>query len=331
MKNKTTTPLSLSGPMPHIFIVGVGRSGTSLLQSMLASHPQLAFPPEINFVRRFLGTQILAKQYQTLGMAGFADWLAQDNWLDRLKVDFTEIVQQSLGADGQLSGALLYSYLMQAYAKQQGKSLCGDKDPRSLEFLPLIHHFYPRAHIVHILRDPRDVLVSKKKAGWSRRAPVLRHIFANGFQFSYGHKMGQKLFKNKYHLIIYEELLRRPESILTGLCDAIGIAYSSKMLNFQQAARKIVTASERAWKKETLGPLIKNNSGKWQHALSEEEIGLTERFCSKAFAVGGYQFSQPLSDITGHHMKQRLICWFLEIFMGIYQQHRNRALQKRMI
>ena len=331
MKNKTTRSLSLSGTAPHIFIVGVGRSGTSLLQSMLASHPRIAFPPEINFIRRFLGTKILAKQYQTLGATGFTDWLAQDNWLNRLRIDFTEIVQQSLCADGQLPGALLYSNILQAYAKQQGKPLCGDKDPRSIEFLSLIHHFYPKAHIVHILRDPRDVLVSKKKAGWSQRAPVLRHIFANGFQFSYGHKMGQRLFKNQYHLIIYEELLRRPESILRNLCKAIGIAYSSEMLNFQQAASKIVTASERAWKKETLGPLIKNNSGKWRHALSEEEIGLIERFCSKAFAVGRYQFLQPRSNVSDYNMKQRLICWFLEIFKYIYQQYRNLALEKRMI
>jgi hypothetical protein len=51
-----------------VFIVGVGRSGTSLLHSMLNAHTRVCFPPEINFIRRFLATPQLEETLRQQGV-----------------------------------------------------------------------------------------------------------------------------------------------------------------------------------------------------------------------------------------------------------------------
>ena len=67
-----------------IFIIGVGRSGTTLLQSMLHSHSEIHFSPETHFVKRFLNPEIHHKKYSWENRAKFERALLKDE----LFVDF---------------------------------------------------------------------------------------------------------------------------------------------------------------------------------------------------------------------------------------------------
>ena len=80
------------------------------------------------------------------------------------------------------------------------------------------------------------------------------------------------------------------------------------MLSFNDAARKLVSDSEMSWKKETLGPLLKNNLGKWKSRLSYREIRLTELCCCEAMVAGNYDL-----DNRKHHLKLTELLW---IFVG---------------
>ena len=82
---------------------------------------------------------------------------------------------------------------MIAFAEARGKPRVGDKDPRCIEFLPLLARHWPAAHVVHVIRDPRAVLASKKKAAWSRHRSVVTHVFANRVQLRAGRCDGQRL------------------------------------------------------------------------------------------------------------------------------------------
>jgi len=271
-----------------IFVVGVGRSGTSLVQSMLAAHSQVAFPPEMQFVRRYLGRGRLARAHARGGTAAVRVVLEADDRVGRLGLDLDRVLSRYAG--GPFSEADLYETLLTAYAEMQGKPRAGDKDPRCVEFLPLLARHWPGAHVVHVIRDPRDVLASKKKAAWSRHRSVLTHVFANRVQLRAGRRDGPRLYGPRYHEVVYEELLADPEAVLHDLTGRLGLPYEGRMLEFAEAAEALVSADELAWKRETLGPLLAANAGKWRLELSPWEADLAELTCSEGMptvAVGG--------------------------------------------
>ncbi|MBD3224963.1 MAG: hypothetical protein GF313_09545, partial [Caldithrix sp.] len=118
----------------HLFIVGVGRSGTSLLQSMLNAHSQIIFIPEINYIRRFLRTSALEKLYAKQGRAGLLEFLSADDLISRLQLDIEDTFS-GFDFEGPEPALRIYRTLLTAYAGRESSALIGDKDPRSIEHL----------------------------------------------------------------------------------------------------------------------------------------------------------------------------------------------------
>jgi len=69
------------------------------------------------------------------------------------------------------------------------------------------------------------------------KSHVWKHVFANRIQLKLSRSLGQKLLKDRYHEIIYEELIAQPEPILRDLCKYIGIPFDETMLDFGCAAK----------------------------------------------------------------------------------------------
>ena len=269
------------------FIVGVGRSGTSLLQSMLAAHPQVTCLPETAFIRRMVFPGYLHSIFQRHGQKAVLLALAQDDYFGRTELDASKVIGRALARGGLLDAAV-YREMLSSYAGKD-KAWAGDKDPRAIEFMPLLAEVLQDVHVIHVFRDPRDVLASKKKAAWSRKGHVWKHVFANRVQFRIGCIQGPALFGPKYHMVCYEDLLAAPEEVLDSLCKELGIQYDSSMLSFGNAAKKLVSEKEMSWKKETLGPLLACNMGKWKKKLHPREVRLTELCCREAIEVGNYK------------------------------------------
>lgn len=275
-----------------IYIVGVGRSGTSLLQSMLASHNKINYLPENSFIRRFVATGKLSKLYTSKGPNSVIEKLQSDEPFMRLDIDPKEIISQI--SDHSDKDVSLYNLILNNYILNDIDWL-GDKDPRLVEYLGLLKYINPKSFVIHVIRDPRDVLVSKKKAKWSKKGHVWKHIFANRIQYVIGCRDGMAIFGSNYHEIVYEELISSPEEILRSLCNKINIDFDSNMLSYVSEAYKLMSPSEVSWKKETIGPILENNKNKWISGLSSKEVELVQRCCKKQFADVGYEFQSDIS------------------------------------
>ena len=269
-----------------LFIVGVGRSGTSLLQSMFASHPSVAYMPESSFLRRYVAKRVLAGIYISEGEGGVLRALDEDKSFSRLEVNSLALIRKSAKSDEPLDLAI-YRQMIQMYNVEK-RPWVGDKDPRLIEFLSLASRFCPTAKVINMIRDPRDVLLSKKKAVWSREGHVWKHVFANRVQLKLGRVSGISDFGANYHEVVYEELIAAPEHVLSCLCEAMGLLFDNAMLTFGDAARKLVSETEVSWKKETFGPVLTENKEKWRTGLTPREIVLTELCCKQAFQAGNY-------------------------------------------
>lgn len=273
-----------------IFIVGVGRSGTTLLQNMLNSHPQVAFIPEINYTRRFLLSRNLEERYSK-NKEKFINFLKNDKWFKRLdariidRVDFNNIDHSSFSVD-------FYKKILKINCNLHNKKIAGDKDPRSIEYVKEISKLLPNIHWIHIIRDPRDVLLSKRNADWSKHRSVLKHIFAGYIQLNLARKW-IKLFPNKFTELYYEDLLHNPQLTLKNLCISIGLNYDSSMMDFKNSAQELIADDELSWKKEVFSSLNKENISKWKNGLSNRLIAFIEHLITPAFTHYNYRKSNP--------------------------------------
>lgn len=239
---------------------------------MLNAHPEIAFVPETHFLRKYIFTKkILGSRYEAIEL------LKEDKELKRIGIDLEILVE------GTNSFQDLYTNLLDQYLELKKKSIIGDKDPRNIDFLNELKSCFPNDKIIHIIRDPRDVVLSRTKAAWSKKWPFWMHVFMYKAQLKRGRDKGKLLYNSNYYEITYEELISNPETVLIKLCDFIEVEFNSKMLSFSNSAKELIDSSEMQWKKETIGPLLSDNKEKWKNELKDKQIGLIQSICYYAF------------------------------------------------
>ena len=238
--------------MSRVFIVGVGRSGTSLLQSIIASHPKVVAIPETGFLRRY----------------AYAGEISLSNLLnDKVIKRCPKLIEHV----NSIEDTLTHTTLLEAYkgfAHPQPDQVILDKDPRLIEYVSLVLKNFPDSKIIHIYRDPRDVIVSKKKASWSAGRSLLNYLVASKVQLNDAKKLEKS---EKFYSVKYEDLITEPEQTVQKICDFLMIEYSAEMLNYSEAAKRLVHKDELDWKKETFEPIKKDNTSKWLECLTPFE------------------------------------------------------------
>ncbi len=286
MDGRTGKSYPAAGIAPAFVIVGVGRSGTTLLQAMLNAHPQMGVPPEIHYIRRYLfGQTLVRKKSPAQQMAH----LMADRYITRLaipKEQWRQWAALPLTGDWRTHWlTLMIAYLQ----KQSGKRLIGLKEPRAIEWLVSFHRLFPQTRILHIVRDPRDVLLSKLRAGWSRHHSVYRHIAVHAYQLAMGQWAAQQ--QVPVLTVPYEALVTSPEQQLTRICQFLGVDYAPEMLSYYTSAEQLIHSDEVEWKQNVTRPLLPENIGKWQTQLSQSNVYLVQRVLKPYFAEFGWPIS----------------------------------------
>jgi hypothetical protein len=272
-----------------VLVCGVGRSGTSLLHSMLNAHPALAFPPETHFFRRYVVPRRTRARLESGAVEAFADVLSADH--DFLRAGVTPSAALEGERDGALDLARVFRRILGNNAARQGKHRVGDKDPRNIDHLATLAVTFPHGYLLHVIRDPREVLLSRIRAAWSSGRPWWQHALLVEDQLRRGRALGVRLFGARYMEVHYEALVAAPEATLRAIARQVGIEYSAAMLEFRASAASLVHPRESSWKRETLGPLLADNIAKWRSGLAPSQIQFVERVSREAFDRAGYERS----------------------------------------
>ena len=306
----------------NVFIVGVGRSGTSLLQSMLASHTDIDFLPETGFLRRFWVNKKMKKYFKKFGRKRLVSILKNDKRLSRLSVNLELALAETTNG---LNSVYIESISIKIFVKAHFnlRTFIGDKDPKLIEYLLFLSKIFPNSYVIHIIRDPRDVLLSKKKAKWSQSRHIWFHIFAWRVQI----ELGRLSLKNKnlnYFELSYEELLASPNNSLSKICEFLGLCYQSGMLRYMDKAKDLVASDELEWKKNVLLPLITDNTNNWEGVLPAREIVLTELFCRRLMEQKGYRLTKKLNSLSKWDKLWVLLAYFfLSVLISPYKFYRK--------
>ena len=212
----------------------------------------------------------------------------------------------------------VYRAAVRNYSERNGEgcvAYVGDKDPKMIEVLPHLNNIISDYKIVHIIRDPRDVLLSKNKAAWSKGQSLFKKLVANAAQLRIAHA-----FKRANGNIIevkYEGLLTSPDKVLSDICQFLEIEYDPDMLSFQEKAKELVSSDEMSWKKETMGPLLKTNFSKWREEMTAEQCDLIEKCCALAMKKGKYEYNtETLAWYV--HLKNRIYAGIVNCMAVIY-------------
>lgn len=293
-----------------IFIVGAGRSGTSLLSTLLSAHSQIAVAPETHFMKR------AAKNGLHLGrpedFEGF--WARLTEW-ERFKdlgVDSNRC-RELVESTGDRSFRSVLSAMLLAYGERLGKARVGEKTPSHSHYLGELLAWFPDAQVIAIQRDPRAVVASQLKTPWVRRVlerrtgttPLkglarVRQIrrYASNWAQIYQAELPVWRNDSRVRFLRYEDLVAEPEREVRELCAFLGERFEPAMLG--AAARTKVAppaaamgdAALEAWRRrhlaDTARPVNSKSLDKWRSELSPVEVGLVEACCSGAMVDGGY-------------------------------------------
>ncbi len=160
----------------HIFIVGLNRTGTNLLRTILNCSPDVAICDETHFLKHWVGYRGYQREFANVGTTLSDDgikkivdyiYLIRDNafrgmnfwkWIQRNIP--REIFFQRLSNANKNEHAIL-DVVMDLFAN--GKPIRGDKTPAHIHSVSTLLEWYPRAKIIHMLRDPRAIFVSEKR------------------------------------------------------------------------------------------------------------------------------------------------------------------------
>jgi hypothetical protein len=144
---------------------------------------------------------------------------------------------ERLRASDPLTSAAAVRAFYSLYAETQGKPRWGDKTPEYVEFMRPIGRTLPEAHFVHVIRDGRDVAVSRIKWRQQRsgKTPPIRRL-AKRWQkaITVARKQSKRL--NHYTEVRYEDLVAEPEQALRGICEFIELDFDPAMLDYHHDA-----------------------------------------------------------------------------------------------
>lgn len=274
-----------------IFIVGVGRSGTSLLMTLLNGHSEIAFTPETHFLRFYFGDDTIKRHFESKGAQIFKSILEKDNYFERLNISAADLLQPYINGQKKFDLHDVYLEILDQYLARKGKQFIGDKDPRYFDYLPTVKAVCPDAKIIHIYRDIRDVVASKMKAEWSAHRPYWVNAVISQMQMKRGRGLAKTLFGQNVYELSYESLVSNPTEALTNLLAFLDLKFEPEMLNLKKSASELVDENEMQWKDNTFKPIQNSNFEKWRKTLTTSKIRAIEIICKDWFKELGYEYS----------------------------------------
>lgn len=263
------------------FIVGVQRSGTTLLQKLLSQHPDIFMEPRsiafrmvscINNYYRLLPFNLQIEKNK------FLHWLIKNDAKGRLGklLDIQNMAKYETVQD-------LYKASIAQELEKNNKKLWGDKSPNLQYFIADLKLLLPSTKVIHIVRDGRANAYSLSTRGY-------RNLKLSAQNWVDGNVQGlinqNILGKENYLIIKYEDLLSHPEAQMRMICDFLNLPFSENII--QLLGNKM--EEEKNYVKSFFDT---SKIDKWKTQLSSKEVKKIEKIQGTLLQKMGYELANP--------------------------------------
>lgn len=253
-----------------VFIVGMPRSGTTLLQGILCNSRKYFPMPETHFFSRV------------------AYGLPETNFSRENREQMRRILKRKskIDIDGTVwhefqSQKEIFEYLISTFNRHNKRTFL-EKTPRHVFFYLQILKYYPDAKFICMIREPKNTVSSLLTMSQKRQKSVLRiSLFYNKIA-----KAIINIMPNHNVLVVkYENLVDQADQTLKRICQFVNIPFDSNLLKTVAAPAGIISEHE-TWKKQNidLKTIQHNNAERWREGLNVAEANLVT-FVTKFYAA----------------------------------------------
>ena len=253
------------GEPEAVFIVGVSRSGTTLMRRILDRHSRIGIVTENHYLGHLLAWEGTRHYFRRLGdlrddehvhalveliysgelqrrsrlreLSPYWRWLTD-------KVPRDDLETYLLASDRSERG--IFEAFLRIYADRRGKAIIGEKTPAHLDYAETLLDWFPDGRVVHCMRDPRAIYVSELRrrsesaTGFPYRqlavAPallwrfVLLEVVWVWARAVHRHRELRRRYPDRYRIVRFEDLVVAPAETLSDVCGFLGVAMESRML-----------------------------------------------------------------------------------------------------
>ncbi len=258
-------PSRLVGEPKAIFIVGVSRSGTTLMRRVLDKHSRIGIATENHYLGHLFAREGARRYFARVGdlhdddavrrlveliysgalqrrsrlreLSPYWRWLTD-------KVPREDIEAYLLASDRSERG--VFEAFLRIYADRRGKAIMGEKTPAHLAYVETLLEWFPEGRVIHCMRDPRAIYVSELRRRREHAVafpyrqlaavPALMERFVL-LQVAWAwasavhrHRVLRRRYREQYRLVRFEDLVAAPAETLGGLCDFLGVEVEPRML-----------------------------------------------------------------------------------------------------
>lgn len=279
-----------------IFITGTMRTGSSLVANLLSVHSKIRVISDgIHFFR------FIYKRYDPLDEKNLQRLLLhlRARLYHRFEMDFdVPGVSQRIIRRG-VSYPVIYDEVMTFFLKQKGeKEIWGDDPALQWREIPDFINMFPEGRVVHILRDPRAVMCSWKRAIGKDSFRYLHSILNSIDCLRYAGIYSKSLNPGRYFLLRYEDMVADPEKWVKKLCAFIGVEFEKIMLEPERwnatLGNNVLELGRSSFDGNVVGFSV-GRANRWRDVIEDWELCLAESLLGGLLAESGYEPSgKPL-------------------------------------
>lgn len=287
--------------MRCIFIGGCGRSGTSLVQKILAAHSKIIGGPEFDH------TKDIFQLYGRMTASGSLQ--RQAFFYDKEYLD-------------QAFNNFYATLLKPVFRKKPEARYVSEKTPANICVADTLLEVFPDSFFVNVVRDGRDVLVSHRDVKHRHRNGAFRGIewttlgIANVWNFSiskYRTIVGRHEFDNRVYTVRFEELVRNPEKALTGLFALLELKMEEKLLRPEElASESSLKLLDDIWYTREMynQKLDPQKIGRWKKELPPVQKKMANLLMANNLSYLGYEVGaayRKAEKIIAHPAMKKII------------------------
>ncbi|MEO9946946.1 sulfotransferase [Paraglaciecola sp.] len=273
-----------------IFIIGMPRSGTKLLRSLLVNHDDIFIPS--------IETECLPSWTSKYSEVNFSDKGEFSQFYDEVtkSIYFShqhrhgkQIIDKSIWFERSKGGDIskVFEELIKHDTAWTEGKIWGDKSPSYINHVTTIRQCFPNARIILIVRDVRDYCLSINKA-WGK------NIYRAAQRWYDSHKKVLPQVSALGHeglTIKYEDLTQDPQKQLEKICNFIGIEFNSKLLSVTNSTENLGSAKGAT-------TILSDNQSKWKKLLTSNEIYKIESYSWPILEEFQYEITHEFNKVS---------------------------------